>query len=178
MWRRFPFGLLKYSLQKKAPPMPIYRHHLQNRRLRVQVLVPLPKPPNGFRSVVFLFPEEFPTFPLSEVSFFTICISVISCFPIFFPYPAEYVSLMDSQNFCILAALSCFARKSAPHYQKTAAKAWCFCRCKLMGYYWSSTSSSSKVNSRVSPQLGQTMLPDSRTSSSKSMTLPQAHSTS
>ena len=23
--------------------MPIYRHHLQNRRLRVQVLVPLPK---------------------------------------------------------------------------------------------------------------------------------------
>ena len=42
MRRRFPFGLLKYSLQKEVPPMPIYRHHLQNRRLRVQVLVPLP----------------------------------------------------------------------------------------------------------------------------------------
>ena len=133
MWRRFPFGLLKYSLQKKAPPMPIYRHHLQNRRLRVQVLVPLPKPPNGFRSVVFLFPEEFPTFPLSEVSFFTICISVISCFPIFFPYPAEYVSLMDSQNFCILAALSCLPGNLRHIIKKQRQKHGAFAAVSLWG---------------------------------------------
>ena len=43
MRRRFPFELLKYSLQKEVPPMPIYRHHLQNRRLWVKVLVPLPE---------------------------------------------------------------------------------------------------------------------------------------
>ena len=41
-----------------------------------------------------------------------------------------------------------------------------------------SSSTSSVVNSRSSPQLGQTMLPDSRVSSSKSMTSPQAHCTS
>ena len=140
--------------------------------------MPLPKPPNGFRSVVFLFPEKFPTFPLSEVSFFTICVSVISCFPIFFPlscgicFPYGFIELLHSGGTVLLYPEIC------AHNQKTAAKAWSFCRCQLMGYYWSSTSSSSKVNSRVSPQLGQTMLPDSRTSSSKSMTLPQAHSTS
>ena len=62
MWRRFPFGLLKYSLQKEVTPMPIYRHHLQNRRLWVQVLVPLPKILNAkaFRIFTYyLFPIHF-----------------------------------------------------------------------------------------------------------------------
>ena len=41
--------------------MPIYRHHLQNRRLRVQVLVPLPNKNRNFATQVvscgsFLFP--------------------------------------------------------------------------------------------------------------------------
>ena len=40
---------------------------------------------------------------------------------------------------------------------------------------YSSSSSSSRENSRVSPQLGQTMLPASRVSSSKLMTSPQVH---
>ena len=49
---------------------------------------------------------------------------------------------------------------------------------RIMQGRQSSYSSSSKVNSRVSPHLSQTMLPLSRVFSSNSMMLPQAHSTS
>ena len=60
MWRRFPFGLLKYSLQKEVPPMPIYRHHLQNRRLWVQVLVPLPEKDSDCDTIRVFFNEIHP----------------------------------------------------------------------------------------------------------------------
>ena len=36
------FWIVEIFTSKVVPQMPIYRHHLQNRRLRVQVLVPLP----------------------------------------------------------------------------------------------------------------------------------------
>ena len=49
---------------------------------------------------------------------------------------------------------------------------------KIGGIFFIYSSSSSRENSRVSPHLGQTMLPFSSVSSSKSMMLPQEHSTS
>ena len=58
---------------------------LQNRRLRVQVLVPLPRSPNRFCSVIFFFTLLLIAFTVPEVRVSPIRFFTVLCFPLFFP---------------------------------------------------------------------------------------------
>ena len=70
---------------------------LQNRRLRVQVLVPLPRSPNRFCSVIFFFTLLLIVLlPYQKFGFRPPDFSLFCVFPYFFPYWEEFVSLMDS----------------------------------------------------------------------------------
>ena len=58
---------------------------LQNRRLRVQVLVPLPRSPNSFCSVIFFFVLLLIAFSVPKVRFSPTRFFAVLCFPLFFP---------------------------------------------------------------------------------------------